>query len=192
MRITGELLNKHHACPQQVKAFSEIWPDGVQPAVENMVEADKKGLTVLWCSFLLPAEGIISQRAFAWWCAEQVKDCITDPLLIEAVSYPFALLLQRINSISSVSTEVLRRAVCCVASYEGDYWTEAQLFALKALCGALDPFICNEYGAPFVAKYALHAVYIGPAKSIGERMDRVNKMRVSQFEKLSEMLLALK
>ena len=86
MRITIERLKAVKACEPQVNLFAEVYPDGVEPTVENLFDAASHGLDPWWTYNLLPDEGPGSKRAYALWCAEQVAYLTNDPRVAECLS----------------------------------------------------------------------------------------------------------
>ena len=115
MRITIERLKAVHVCEPQVKLFSEVYPDGVDPTVENLFDAVSHGLDAWWTYNLLPNEGPGSKRAYALWCAEQVAHLNTD----ERVASCLAVVRRRVEDPVSVSDSELAAAAYAARSAAG-------------------------------------------------------------------------
>ena len=48
MKVTIELLEEWEACPDQVKLFSKIFPEGVELTKEALEKAANAGLNIFW------------------------------------------------------------------------------------------------------------------------------------------------
>jgi hypothetical protein len=107
MLITYELLKQHNACKSQASRFREMFPDGMQPTIENLADLQAEELDVLWLSRLLPAEGIGSARHFALICAEDVAHLCADPRRVDKA---LGVVRRRVANPASVSNKQLAAA----------------------------------------------------------------------------------
>mgnify|MGYP006957755682 CR=1 FL=1 len=99
MRITPRLLAGRSACGSQLREFTRLYPDGVEPTVEVLTELASRDLDVLWLARLLPIEGPGSSRSFALWCAQQVAHLCTD----SRVSACLGVIARRVADPASIS-----------------------------------------------------------------------------------------
>jgi hypothetical protein len=55
-----KLTAKHlkGACPEHIKLFRAIWPDGVRPTTKALAKARAAGLDVGWCANLLDSQAL--------------------------------------------------------------------------------------------------------------------------------------
>jgi hypothetical protein len=116
MLITYELLKQHNACKSQASRFREMFPDGMQPTIENLADLQVEELDVLWLSRLLPAEGIGSARHFALICAEDVAHLCADPRVDKALG----VVRRRVANPASVSNKQLAAALAAALAATRD------------------------------------------------------------------------
>jgi hypothetical protein len=107
MKITKELLVKHHACADQIEIFCSLWPEGCDPTLKNLQLAQQANLDVFWCINFLPYEGMNSKRAFTFWCVErcveQVQHLCKDDVELDTATEVAAWVTARANQLEKLS-----------------------------------------------------------------------------------------
>ena len=61
-RVTRKWLDRHCACPEEVRVFCREWPDGAEISQANLVRAHELGLDLAW--FLEQVLSAPARRAY--------------------------------------------------------------------------------------------------------------------------------
>lgn len=66
-RVTVEWLQERGACPNQVRRFKRLWPDGARVTKTNLLEAAERGLDLWWFGRKIYAPDKVYAKANRYW-----------------------------------------------------------------------------------------------------------------------------